>query len=91
MAGGIWTTEYFSCPNCGMAYIATKELHPDKRSGSFNCKVCAIEVHAWSGPYDFFGWKADQAKSPVFGKRIDRQAPLPTPPPTGALPADGLE
>jgi len=69
MARGIWTTEYFTCPNCGMAYSATMEQHPDKHSGSFNCTVCEVEVHAWSGAYDFFGWKIDQTKSPVFGKK----------------------
>jgi hypothetical protein len=45
------------------------EQHPDKHSGSFNCTVCEVEVHAWSGAYDFFGWKIDQTKSPVFGKK----------------------
>ena len=69
MASGIWTTEYFSCPNCGLPYTATREHHPDKRSGSFSCEVCGSEVHAWAGPYDFFDWKVDQASSPVFGKR----------------------
>jgi len=69
MASGIWTTEYFTCPNCGLAYIATREQHPDKHSGNFNCEVCGVEVHAWSGVYDFFGWKIDQAESPVFGKK----------------------
>jgi predicted RNA-binding Zn-ribbon protein involved in translation (DUF1610 family) len=69
MASGIWTTEYFSCPNCGLPYTATREQHPDKRTGSFSCDVCASEVHAWSGQYDFFDWKVDQASSPVFGKR----------------------
>ena len=69
MTSGIWKTEYFTCPNCGMPYTATKELHADKHSGSFNCKVCGIEVHAWSGPYDFFDWKADKAEAPVFGKK----------------------
>jgi len=52
-----------------MNYSATKEQHPDKHSGSFDCKVCGAEVHAWSGVYDFFGWKIDQEKSPVFGKK----------------------
>ena len=76
MASGIWTTEYFSCPNCGLPYTATREHHPDKRIGSFSCDVCASEVHAWSGQYDFFDWKVDQASSPVFGKRwgVDRPA-----------------
>src|SRR6202035_2660832 len=67
MASGIWTTEYFDCPNCGMPYTATKEEHPDKRSGSFNCQICGVEVHAWSGAYDFFGWETDKANAPVFG------------------------
>ena len=69
MASGIWTTEYFTCPDCGMPYSATKEEHPDKRSGSFSCNICGGEVHAWSGVYDFFDWKTDKAKSPVFGKK----------------------
>ena len=69
MASDIWTTEYFSCPNCGLPYTATKEQHPDKHSGSFSCEVCGIKVHAWSGNYDFFDWKVDQPKAPVFGKR----------------------
>lgn len=69
MASGIWTTEYFDCPNCGMPYTATREEHPDKHTGSFNCRICGVEVHAWSGPYDFFDWKTDKAKSPVFGKK----------------------
>ena len=69
MASGIWTTEYFDCPNCGMPYTATKEEHPDKRTGSFNCQICGVEVHAWSGAYDFFNWKTDKASAPVFGKK----------------------
>ena len=69
MASGIWTTEYFSCPNCGLPYTATREHHPDKHSGTFSCEVCGSMVHAWSGQYDFFDWKVDQASSPVFGKR----------------------
>ena len=69
MASGIWTTEFFTCPNCGLPYAATKELHPDQHSGSFDCQVCGSEVHAWSGLYDFFGWKVDKADAPVFGKK----------------------
>jgi hypothetical protein len=69
MASGIWTTEYFTCPDCGMNYTATREQHPDKHSGSFECAVCKAEVHAWSGLYDFFDWKADKKGSPVFGKK----------------------
>ncbi len=69
MASPIWTTEYFTCPSCGMAYTATKEQHSDKHSGSFNCRICGTEVHAWSGLYDFFDWKFDKVEAPVFGKR----------------------
>jgi hypothetical protein len=69
MTSGIWTTEYFDCPNCGMPYTATKEEHPDKRSGSFDCQICGVEVHSWSGAYDFFGWETDKASAPVFGKK----------------------
>src|SRR3979490_53584 len=68
MASGIWTTEYFNCPNCGLPYTATREQHPNKHSGSFSCEVCGSKVHAWSGNYDFFDWKVDQARSPMFGK-----------------------
>jgi predicted RNA-binding Zn-ribbon protein involved in translation (DUF1610 family) len=69
MASGIWTTEHFDCPNCGMPYTVTKEEHPDKHTGSFNCQICGVEVHAWSGDYDFFNWKTDKASPPVFGKK----------------------
>jgi hypothetical protein len=70
MASGTWTTEQFACPDCGVSYTATKEQQPDKRSGSFECIVCKAEVHAWSGFYDFFGWKVTKTKSPVFGKKL---------------------
>jgi predicted RNA-binding Zn-ribbon protein involved in translation (DUF1610 family) len=69
MANSIWTTEFFNCPNCGLPYIATREQHPNKHSGSFSCEVCRSKVHSWSGNYDFFDWRADQVKSPQFGKR----------------------
>jgi predicted RNA-binding Zn-ribbon protein involved in translation (DUF1610 family) len=69
MTSNRWTIEYFSCPNCGLPYTATREHHPYKHSGSFKCEVCGIKVHTWSGNYDFFGWKVDHAKSPAFGKR----------------------
>ena len=69
MASEIWKTEYFSCPNCGLPYTATREQHATKHSGSFSCEVCGVKVHAWSGYYEFFDWKVDQPKSPAFGKR----------------------
>jgi hypothetical protein len=69
MANSIWTIEYFTCLKCGMNYSATKEQHQHKYSGSFACKVCASEVHAWSGPYHFYGWKTESMMSPKFGRR----------------------
>jgi hypothetical protein len=70
MASGIWTSEHFTCLDCGMSYTATKERQPDKHSGSFECIVCKTEVHAWSGLYDFFDWKVTKTRSPVFGKKV---------------------
>jgi hypothetical protein len=69
MASGIWTTEHFTCL-CGMSYTATREQQTDKHSGSFECIVCKIEVHAWSGLCDFFDWRAVKTASPVFGKKL---------------------
>jgi predicted RNA-binding Zn-ribbon protein involved in translation (DUF1610 family) len=69
MACNTWTIEYFSCPNCGVPYTATREQYADKQSGNFRCEVCGSKVHTWSGNYDFFDWKVDQAKSPAFGRR----------------------
>jgi predicted SprT family Zn-dependent metalloprotease len=70
MASSIWTTEHFTCPNCGLDYAATKEQHSERRSGSFSCQVCKAEVHAWSGVYDFFDWRAANVSSaPAFGKK----------------------
>nr|WP_291601898.1 hypothetical protein [Bradyrhizobium sp.] len=70
MAGSIWTTEQFTCPGCGMNYTATREEHPDKRSGRFRCSICKAEVHAWSGRQSFFKWEAIKTKTPVFGRRF---------------------
>jgi len=70
MTSGIWTTEYFTCPNCGIDYAATKEHHPTAHSGSFKCRVCKAEVHTWSDTYDLFDWKAtNMTPLPVFGKK----------------------
>jgi len=52
-----------------MNYTATREEHPDKRSGSFNCRICNAEVHAWSGHHHFFNWEAVKSRTPVFGKK----------------------
>jgi hypothetical protein len=80
MAGSLWTTEFFSCPNCGLDYSATREQLSARHSGSFACEICGVEVHAWSGNYDFFDWKIDQPKSPVFGKRWENTQPSGSPP-----------
>jgi hypothetical protein len=69
MTKSIWTIEEFSCPGCAMDYEATREPHPTKRSGRFECRVCQTEVHAWSGPYELFGWKTLNVRSPVFGRK----------------------
>jgi hypothetical protein len=52
-----------------MSYTATREEHQEKRSGSFECRVCNTEVHTWSGFHDFFNWKTVNTTSPVFGKK----------------------
>jgi hypothetical protein len=69
MASGIWTTEYFTCPGCALDYAATKEQHSTRHAGRFECRLCQAEVHAWSGLHDFFDWKAQTVKSPIFGKK----------------------
>ncbi len=87
MAGSLWTTEYFSCPNCGLPYAVTKEQHPTRHSGSFRCEVCGVKVHAWSGNYDFFDWRVDQPDASNFGKRWALPAggpgAMPEPAPSG--------
>ncbi len=69
MANSIWTTEEFTCPECGTDYTATKEEHTDKCSGSFKCPICQAEVHAWSGNHHFFAWQPIRTKQADFGKR----------------------
>jgi hypothetical protein len=69
MASSIWTIEEFTCPGCGMDYSATREAHRQKHSGNFECRVCQTEVHAWTGAYDYFGWKAIKRSQPVFGRK----------------------
>ena len=69
MASSIWTTEEFTCPGCGMDYTATREQDQHKHSGNFECTVCQTEVHAWTGAFDYFGWKAIRRTQPVFGRK----------------------
>ena len=52
-----------------MDYSATKEADQHKHSGNFECMVSQTEVHAWSGAYDYFGWKAIKKTQPVFGRK----------------------
>jgi len=79
MASGIWTTEYFTCPACGLDYAATKEQHSSRHSGRFECRLCQAEVHTWSGLHDFFDWKAQTVKSPTFGKKHQESQAEPVP------------
>ena len=58
MSSGTQTTVIFACPKCGTAYQATQQQRPDDHSGSFKCQDCRTEVHAWSGIFSFFDWKA---------------------------------
>jgi hypothetical protein len=51
------TIEQFTCAKCGLGYRCTKEPFPYVRAGRFDCINCNTEVHAWSGNYDFTGWK----------------------------------
>jgi peptide subunit release factor 1 (eRF1) len=54
------TTVIFACPKCGIAYQATQEQHPNQPD-TFKCRNCQTEVHAWSGIFSFFDWKAYEA------------------------------
>jgi predicted RNA-binding Zn-ribbon protein involved in translation (DUF1610 family) len=63
MTSGTQTIVIFACPNCGVAYQTTQQQHPDDHSGSFKCQDCQTEVHAWSGVFSFFDWKAYEACS----------------------------
>jgi predicted RNA-binding Zn-ribbon protein involved in translation (DUF1610 family) len=70
MTSGTQIAVMFSCPKCGAFYEATQEQHPKKQYGSFKCEDCKAEVYAWSGTYDFFGWKAKKMKRAYSGKPI---------------------
>jgi rubredoxin len=70
MTSGTQVTVLFCCPKCGAGYQSTQEQHPIRTSGSFKCQVCGIEVHSWSGIYDFFDWKAVEMKPMTFGKKL---------------------
>ena len=61
MTRGMQTTVIFACPKCGIFYQATQEQHPDDHSGRIRCQDCQTEVHAWSGVFSFFDWKAYEA------------------------------
>jgi hypothetical protein len=52
------TIVIFCCLACHQAYEATQERYPYERPGRFDCIECNAEVHAWSGFFDYTGWKA---------------------------------
>ena len=51
-------TVIFQCPACKQAYRALQERFPYERPGRFDCIECNSEVHAWTGFFDYTGWKA---------------------------------
>jgi len=59
----------FHLPQLRVALRGDKGAASRPAFWSFDCQVCGSEVHAWSGLYDFFGWKVDKADAPVFGKK----------------------
>jgi hypothetical protein len=70
MTSGTQITVIFSCPKCCFCYEATQEQHPDKHFGSFKCQDCKAEVHAWSGIFNFFDWKAKTMWPMVPGRKM---------------------
>jgi hypothetical protein len=48
-------TVYFACHHCETLYTAIQEHQPG--AGSFDCRGCGTQVHEWTGPYNFIGWK----------------------------------
>jgi hypothetical protein len=41
-----------------MPYNAVQEQHPDRQSGSFDCRLCKTQVHSWSGDFGYSHWEA---------------------------------
>jgi hypothetical protein len=70
MTSGTQIPVIFSCPKCGVYYQATQEQRPDKHFGSFKCEDCKAEVHAWSGIYDYFDWKAKKMGPLVWANKM---------------------
>jgi hypothetical protein len=50
------STERFTCPKCGMEYLAVREWFSDGQGGRFDCVECFAEVHSWTSPNDYLGW-----------------------------------
>jgi hypothetical protein len=50
------TTVHFACHKCGVIYRAV-QTRCHASSGRFDCLDCFAEVYAWSGSYDYVGWK----------------------------------
>jgi hypothetical protein len=53
-------TVYFGCRHCERLYTASQEHQPG--ASNFICRGCGTQVHEWSGPYSFIGWKLAELK-----------------------------
>jgi predicted RNA-binding Zn-ribbon protein involved in translation (DUF1610 family) len=47
----------FACPKCTSLYVAMQERRREKVTGRFDCTDCGAMVHAWSGVYNYPGWR----------------------------------
>jgi hypothetical protein len=52
------TVVLFACPKCKQPYRTTQSRFSYERPGRFDCIKCNVQVHAWSGFFDFMEWKA---------------------------------
>ena len=48
---------HFSCPHCGTVYTASQEQRLKRCAGRFQCGRCAVQVHEWTGLYNFSNWQ----------------------------------
>jgi hypothetical protein len=62
MTSGVRPRTLFVCPKCGIGYRAICEQQHSEQSGRFDCIDCRVEVHSWSGMYDYTDWKAVMMK-----------------------------
>jgi len=79
------TIETFVCPNCRVKYLGRREPFAYARAGRFDCVICNAEIHAWSGNYDYTGWKTDRD---LLAERTAHAASRATPVRTNTSPAD---